>query len=183
MVDGARGPGMSPRRVLPVVAAMLIGSAALRVSAGSAWADEGEAPPEAAAPTAEVLAAFAAREERAAAREADIARRLAEVAAAEAALAAQLAEMRAAEESLEGLLAMADTAAADDLGQLAAVYEAMRPAEAAALFATMEPGFSAGFLGLMRPEAAAAIMTDLDPDVAYAVSAVLAGRNAGVPTE
>ena len=176
------------RRVLPVVAGMLLLSALARLGAGAGEVlAEESATATASVPagetTAELLAAFQAREERAAAREAEISRRMEELRAAEADLAAQIAALDEAEESLAATLAIAETAAQDDLGRLSRVYEAMKPQDAAALFAAMDPAFAAGFMGLMRPEAAAAVMTNLEPEAAYAISAVLAGRNALAPTE
>ena len=89
-----------------------------------------------------------------------------------------LGDLEAAEAGLDAAIAQASAAAEDDVAQLTAVYESMKPKDAAALFETMEPAFAAGFLGRMRPEAAAAVMTGMSPDRAYAVSAILAGRNA-----
>ena len=85
--------------------------------------------------------------------------------------------------ALADTISVADSAAEEDLSQLTAVYENMKPADAAALFETMEPDFSAGFVGRMRPEVAAAIMALLAPETAYAISAILAGRNANAPTQ
>ncbi|KIN65935.1 hypothetical protein Z945_982 [Sulfitobacter noctilucae] len=86
-----------------------------------------------------------------------------------------------AEANLRRTLSLTDGAAEDDLARLTAVYENMKPKDAAALFATMEPDFAAGFLGRMRPDYAAAVMTGLPPDVAYSISVILAGRNANAP--
>ena len=177
------------RRVLPVVASMLFLSALVRLGAGAGEVSAGEGktaaepPPPSIQGTADLLAAFQAREERVSAKESAIEARMQELHAAEAELAAQISALQEAEASLSATLAIADSAAQEDVARLARVYEAMKPQDAAALFAAMDPGFSAGFLGLMRPEAAAAVMTNLDPQVAYAVSAVLAGRNALAPTE
>ena len=78
-------------------------------------------------------------------------------------------------------MAYADTAAEGDLARLTAVYENMKPKDAAALFEEMDPDFAAGFLGRMRADSAAGIMAGLSPPVAYSVSVLLAGRNANVP--
>lgn len=178
----------APRRVLPVVAGMLFLSALVRMGAGAGevLASEDAAAPESASPqqsTSELLAAFQAREERVAAREAEVEARLKEIQAAEAGLQAQIVTLQDAEARLSVTLALAETAAQDDVTRLAKVYEAMKPADAAALFAAMDPDFAAGFVGLMNPESAAAVMTNLEPPAAYAISAVLAGRNALAPTE
>ena len=105
------------------------------------------------------------------------------VQSAEAEITDRLAQLQAAQTSLADTISVADSAAEEDLGQLTAVYENMKPQDAAALFETMEPDFSSGFMGRMRPEIAAAIMAQLQPETAYAISAILAGRNANVPTE
>lgn len=93
----------------------------------------------------------------------------------------RLTVLENAEASLRSMLALADTAAEDDLTTLTAVYENMKPKDAAALFEEMEPAFAAGFLGRMRPDAAAGIMAGLSPQAAYSISVILAGRNADVP--
>jgi flagellar motility protein MotE (MotC chaperone) len=95
----------------------------------------------------------------------------------------QLAALEEAEAELRSLISMAETASESDIAQLTTVYENMKPKEAAAVFERMAPQFAAGFLGRMRPEAAARILAGLEPETAYGVSAILAGRNAAVPTE
>lgn len=131
--------------------------------------------------TSALLSALREREERVKALEQqiDVRRKALEVADAE--ITKRLAILEQAEANLRQTIALADGAAEDDLVSLTAVYENMKPKDAAALFATMEPGFAAGFLGRMRPDAAAAVMTGLPPEVAYSISVILAGRNAKVP--
>jgi flagellar motility protein MotE (MotC chaperone) len=94
---------------------------------------------------------------------------------------ARIAALVAAEEKLAATVAIADQAAEKDITRLVAVYESMKPKDAAKLFGEMEPDFAAGFLARMRPEAAATVMSGLDPAKAYAISIVLAGRNANAP--
>jgi flagellar motility protein MotE (MotC chaperone) len=188
----ARRPG---RGVLTTVALLLIGSAALRlaVDTGPALAREIAAPeiharalpPATSAPDAarlqSMLDAFRARDAELAAREVEIADRMQALAVVEDRVEAQLAELVIAEEALRATLALADGAAEGDLTRLTAVYEAMKPKEAAALFEQMDPDFAAGFLSRMRPDLAGDIMTGLSPTAAYSISVVLAGRNASVP--
>jgi flagellar motility protein MotE (MotC chaperone) len=100
---------------------------------------------------------------------------------ADAALTKRMGELQKAEDDLEKTMAIANGASEKDLAQLTAVYEAMKPADAAVLFQTMAPEFAAGFLGRMQPTSAAAIMTGMKPDKAYEVSVLLAGRNALAP--
>lgn len=90
----------------------------------------------------------------------------------------ELEKLRDAEKRLDATMARAQTAAEDDLSRLTAVYENMKPKEAAALFDAMSPDFAAGFIGRMRPDSAARIMAGLSPESAYSISVILAGRNA-----
>ena len=101
----------------------------------------------------------------------------------EAAVQEDLARLERAEADLRATMALADEAAENDIIRLTAVYENMKPDQAAALFQLMEPSFAAGFLGRMRSDSAAAILAGLEPDLAYSISVVLAGRNADVPRE
>lgn len=94
----------------------------------------------------------------------------------------EIAAMKKAESELRMTIALADTAAENDIKNLVAVYENMKSKNAALLFDRMDHNFSAGFLGQMNPVSAAAIIELMTPETAYAVSAVLAGRNATVPT-
>ncbi|MEO0922550.1 MAG: hypothetical protein AAFY09_07230 [Pseudomonadota bacterium] len=116
-------------------------------------------------------------------REAELETRMQALALIEGAVAEDLERLEDAEAKLRATMASADEAAETDIGRLTAVYENMKPAEAAALFQLMEPSFAAGFLGRMRADAAAAILAGLKPDLAYSISVVLAGRNANVPRE
>jgi len=128
-----------------------------------------------------LLAALTEREMRLAEREDYHAKRAAALSAAEVKIEAQLNTLKEAEEQLAGTLALAVNAAEDDVARLTAVYENMKPKEAALLFETMSPAFAAGFLGRMRPDSAAKIVGGLTPDIAYSISVILAGRNANAP--
>ncbi|MCZ4261373.1 hypothetical protein O4G76_11030 [Limimaricola sp. G21655-S1] len=191
------------RRVLPVVAGLLLASALLRLS-GDDWRaravglardvatrdqalePSGSDAPEscaAATDTAGLLEAFQSREARITAREGRIEERMRALRLAEAELEEKLAALDAAQARLEDTLALSESAAETDLTRLTAVYENMRPEEAARLFEQMAPDFAAGFVGRMRPEAAAPVMSLLDPATAYSISAIMAGRNALAPTQ
>lgn len=121
-------------------------------------------------------AALAEREAALALREQDL-----RVAAEEVRRA--LDDLAAADAALEARMFASDGASEADLGRLTAIYEGMRPKDAAALFETMDPVFAAGFLARMAPDAAAGVFSNLTPTAAYAVSARIAGRNAGAATE
>ena len=116
-------------------------------------------------------------------REAELEARVQALALIESAVTQDLARLEDAEARLRATMASADKAAETDIGKLTAVYENMKPDQAAALFQLMEPSFAAGFLGRMRADSAAAILAGLEPDLAYSISVVLAGRNAKVPRE
>ena len=56
-------------------------------------------------------------------------------------------ELEEAEAALEARMFASDTASEGDLTRLTAIYEGMKPKDAAALFGTMDPGFASGFPG------------------------------------
>ena len=137
-----------------------------------------------AGPTSPIRAALdevTALRDRLAMREAEVADRERAIAAAQALLEARLAELAAAETRLEALIRTSDEAAEADLARLTQVYETMDPGQAAALFEQMDPSFAGGFLTRMPPAISAGIMAELDPVTAYAISVLIATRNAGAP--
>ena len=187
---------------LQVIGGLLILSGIVRaMESGQAWAEgqvaDGGAlipPVEMAAETIAIpegaagdnpalLAAFRQREQRIAAREKQMEERMQALQLAEREAAERVAALTAAEDSLRSTIALADVAAETDIQKLVAVYQNMKPKEAAALFSQMTPDFAAGFLGLMDPVIAGQIMAQVSPETAYSISVVLAGRNAGVPTQ
>lgn len=190
-------PTRAKRGVLPVIAGLFIMSAVVRLVGDAAPVlAQDRSSPEAEQEESQVenllieeemspalIEALQEREARLDEREERLADRLRALSVAEAEITEKLEALEEAENSLAAMLALASTAAEDDLSRLTQVYENMKPQEAAALFETMEPGFSAGFMGRMQPEAAAAIMSNLDPQTAYLISVVLAGRNANAPRE
>ncbi|MGL6209889.1 MAG: MotE family protein [Paracoccaceae bacterium] len=181
---------MNTRRgALAILAVLLAASGAMRLGSGvgEAFANAPEAVTDAGAPLEcplpplALAEALKARETDVARQEGQLADRMAALALAEAAITARLTELAAAEASLKDTLALADGAAENDLARLTAVYESMKPVDAAALFTAMAPEFAAGFLGRMRPEAAGAILSGMSAETAYSVSVLIAGRNALVP--
>ncbi len=184
----------SNRGVLWILALFLAASGALRVGSevGLAFANgvptttpEGEAAPPLVCPEPPLALAQAlqAREAQVAKTEAALEERLAALDLTEQAVTARLTALEAAEARLKDTLALADGAAEDDLLRLTAVYETMKPKDAAKLFEAMTPEFAAGFLGRMRPDAAAAVFSGMSPEAGYAVSVIMAGRNATVPKQ
>ena len=195
--SGRKRRRVRPRRgTLALIAGLLLTSAAIRVAlhsdkvmaldgpdmptTGDTVAAAGcDQPPEIEA----MLEAFEAREARLTQREMQLRDRMTALAIADEEIEKKLAQLEEAESALRATLALADSAAENDLGQLTAVYESMKPKQAAALFETMDPEFSAGFLARMQPAAAAAVMAGLSSERAYAISVILAGRNSSVPKE
>lgn len=173
--------------VLPIVIMMLVASVGTRFggTAAAALAKGAETFGQTHADTAHasapdvaaLLDALKARELAVQERETALNERDAQLEQVAQDLRAQLEELRQAEVALRGTIAQADSAAEDDLGRLTAVYENMKPKDAAGLFSTMDADFAAGFVARMRPEIAADIMAGLPPENAYAISAILAGRN------
>jgi flagellar motility protein MotE (MotC chaperone) len=176
---------------LIVVALLFASSGALRLGTdlGSAMAAVSDLPSvdlpiepsSCEAPPAALAAALKSRDDELTAREIMLNDRAAALDLAQVAIEQRMAELAAAEEDLKKTIAIADGAAEQDLGTLTAVYEAMKPADAAKLFATMAPEFAAGFLSRMQPASAAAILTGMTPDQAYSISVLIAGRNALAP--
>lgn len=128
-----------------------------------------------------LLKVFQEREERIAQQESLIRNRIQALAVSDAEISKKTAELIRVEDSLRATIALAQTAAEDDLTRLAQVYETMKPKDAAALFEEMDADFAAGFIGRMTPESAAGVMAGLTPESAYTISVILAGRNAEVP--
>jgi flagellar motility protein MotE (MotC chaperone) len=131
----------------------------------------------------ELLAAIRAREaqlERDAER---LAERRQTLNVAEAKLAEQLAAFEEARAGLEETLAIADGAAERDIARMTAVYEHMKPEDAARIFERMELSFASGLLVRMNPESAAQVLTGMEADRAYAITLMIASRNALAPTE
>lgn len=177
----------SGRGALVILALVLAASGALRLGAGvgeamaNAASDDTTTPLDCPVPPAALAAALVGRESHVKSQELALTERMAALALADEAITRRLEELLAAEGELKKTLTLADGAAEKDLAKLTAVYEAMRPADAAALFQTMAAEFAAGFLSRMRPEIAAAVLAGMKPDKAYSISVLIAGRNALVP--
>lgn len=129
----------------------------------------------------DALAEVEALREQLQGREAVIADRERAVEAAQVLIEARLSELEAAEARLAELITMSDGAAEADILRLTRVYETMDAAHTAALFEQMEPSFAAGFISRMSPAAGAELMAEMTPETAYAVSVIMATRNASAP--
>jgi len=185
----------SGRGVLTLVSFLFLASLAVRIadSAGPAIAREisalsqqnmadqdreiCEQPPE----IAQIMASLSDRETELEERMVDILEREQVLKLSRQMVEAKIAELEQAEKLLSSSIAQSEAASENDLAGLTSVYENMKPADAALLFEQMDADFAAGFIGRMRPEPAASIMTGLAPEKAYAISVILAGRNANAP--
>jgi flagellar motility protein MotE (MotC chaperone) len=203
ILKNLRSKRRNSRGVILLIVLLFTGSGAIRIAigAGDAFAGASEvasppsdmaegmtASPADIAQTAisrpqmqSLLEALQAREARVAEREKQIEMRTKALSVANEEIEKRLVALEQVEATLRATLSLADGAAEDDLTRLTAVYESMKPKDAATLFETMEPDFAAGFLGRMRPDAAASVMAGLSPTTAYSISVILAGRNAKVP--
>lgn len=94
------------------------------------------------------------------------------------ALEVKVQELDDAEQRLKAALGQANNAAADDVQKVVSIYSAMKPKDAAAVFELMEPALSAGMLSSMKPAVASEILAKLSPETSYAISVIMAGRNA-----
>lgn len=186
----ARKTSRLGRRSLPVIAALFMASAGLRMTEGAwtAWAKTLGSSEQAASgdcmsdeSITALLQDLRAGEDRLNQRESRLAERAKAIQVAELRLEERIETLRSAEEDLARTLSIADKGAEEDVARLVALYENMKPKEAAPLFAEMAPDFAAGFIAQMRPDAAAALMGSLEPKTAYSISVLLAGRNANAP--
>lgn len=189
-----RGP---VRSSLPIIILILTGSIALRLGNGDGLAfvtnamaigttiTEETAPPmiDDEETVGILLARLRAREQDLTRREEELDLRDKTLEKLSQEIDARLQELATAEETLRQTMALADSAAENDLENLTRVYENMKPKDAAVLFETMEPSFAAGFLGRMQTASAAQILSGLSPEKAYAISLTLSGRNLDAPTD
>lgn len=180
------------RGALITIAVLLAGSGALRFADGAGRAytmvatNQAEDMPVAdqAAPVDESKLLIALREREAALieREQKVELREQTMTLAETAIKVKMDELETAEAALAKTMSIADRAADEDVARLVALYENMKPKQAAPLFEEMAPEFAAGFLARMRPDAAALVLAGLEPKKAYSISVLMAGRNANAPT-
>ncbi|SFK91204.1 MotE family protein [Shimia haliotis] len=193
----AKKPAKPPRGSLFVISSFLVLSAVLRIGVGATEAiarEDGPMPsPVAAMSTPQsceppedlraLMATFKEREQRITRQEEEIRNRMQALSVADDEVSRKLMQLERAEDNLRNVIAMAESAADDDVSRLTRVYETMKPKNVAALFEEMDPEFAAGFIARMNPESAAGVMAGLSPRAAYTISVVLAGRNANVPTD
>lgn len=97
--------------------------------------------------------------------------RRAEIAAAEERLTARLTELRAAKQALDDTRTARTTNADEGIARLIAVYDVMKPAEAAEVLGALPPDFGAEILARVQPEIGARIIAALEPSQAAILTA------------
>lgn len=174
------------RGLLAVTSVIIMAGGSIRLGSGfgmafAATERSAPAPSEAqrcAAIQVDIAKALVQRETAVTAKETILSAKEAAIAKAETSLTSRLKALEEGEKHLRDRITQADGAAERDLAQLTEIYQTMKPKEAARLFAGMDPQFAAGFIGRMRSAEAASILAGMEPESAYAISALLAARNA-----
>ena len=98
--------------------------------------------------------------------------------AAEAALKARATELRQQKSGIQTRRDGASQAVREDIDRLVAVYDQMKPAEAAAVLTNLPPDFAAEILMRVRPEAGARIIAAVEPRQAALLTAQMGARSA-----
>lgn len=107
---------------------------------------------------------------------ADLDRRKGEIAAAEAQVTARLSALKKAKAALGETRAGQDAGRTEGIGRLIAVYDAMKPAEAASILSALPPDFAAEILTRVQPEMGARIISRIDPGQAAVLTAHMGAR-------
>lgn len=118
------------------------------------------------------------RDDRIAKALTELDRRKAEIATARATLEAELRRLKAAGGRSGGSTTARQRAVEDDISRLVAVYEAMKPKEAADVLAALPPNFSAELLMRVNPETGARIIAAIDPEKAAVLTTYMGARSA-----
>lgn len=124
-----------------------------------------------------LLIDFENREKHLDVQEKELASRMGALKGLEAEISTKYAQVLAAEKRLVQVMNLAENAAENDVTRLTAVYENMKPKDAAQVFEKMDSAFAAGFISRMKSSQAASIMSALQPETAYTISVILAGRH------
>lgn len=118
------------------------------------------------------------REDRIAKALAELDNRKAEIAAARTALTAELRRLKSNSVGATRSHTSRQRAVDDDITRLVAVYEAMKPKEAAAVLGALPPEFSAELLMRVSPETGARIIAAIEPEKAAVLTTYMGARSA-----
>ncbi|SES72209.1 MotE family protein [Paracoccus homiensis] len=103
--------------------------------------------------------------------------RKAELAAAQTSLTRKLVELRAEKTGIQSHRSGNSAAVRDDIQRLIAVYDQMKPAEAAAIISNLPPDFAAEILIRLQPENGARIIASVEPQQAALLTAEMGARS------
>lgn len=101
-----------------------------------------------------------------------------EIADAEASLRKRLGELRSLKNGMQSIRTTKSTAVQSDIDRLVAVYDQMKPTEAAAVLSNLPPSFAAEILMRVQPETGARIIAAVDPAQAAMLTTHMGARNA-----
>lgn len=101
----------------------------------------------------------------------------AEIAAAEESLRARVAELKAQKTGLQSRRNGTSAAVRDDIDRLVALYDQMKPAEAAAILTNLPSDFAAEILMRVNPETGARIIAAVEPRQAALLTAEMGARS------
>ncbi|MDN3712461.1 hypothetical protein QWZ10_13165 [Paracoccus cavernae] len=108
----------------------------------------------------------------------DIESKKAEVAAAEAELTQRLAEIKKSKEFSKNNATDASKGVTEDVDRLIAVYDQMKPDQAATVLSNLPPEFAAEILMRVQPENGARIIASVDPAQAAVLTTYMGARRA-----
>lgn len=103
--------------------------------------------------------------------------RKAELAQAQASLTSKLVELRAMKTGMQSRRNSTSAAVRDDIQRLIAVYDQMKPAEAAAILSKLPPNFAAEILIRLQPENGARIIASVEPQQAALLTTEMGARS------
>lgn len=107
--------------------------------------------------------------------------RKAELVEAEQSLRQRLAELKSQKGGLQSRRNQATEAIRNDIDRLVAVYDQMKPDEAAAVLTNLPADFAAEILMRVRPEAGARIIASVEPRQAALLTAQMGARSVRKP--
>lgn len=103
--------------------------------------------------------------------------RKAQIAEAEATLTRKLVELKGQKQGIQSRHAGSSEAVRNDIDRLIAVYDQMKPAEAAAILTNLPADFAAEILMRVQPEAGARIIASVEPRQAALLTAEMGARS------
>jgi flagellar motility protein MotE (MotC chaperone) len=124
----------------------------------------------------DMLQNLALRREELDAREAEMGLRANLLAVTEARIEERIAELRAVETTIQSLLITYDEQEEAQLQSVVAIYEAMKPGDAANIFNNLDMIILIELVERMRGRLIAPILADMEPDAANALTVELATR-------